>query len=436
MGNDINVDGLEKRLADLKGTLGFAHRAFVIELAGTPKSGKSTSVEAIRHFFSRNGLRVHVLAERAAMCPIPMKGHLFFNTWCACSMLAELLANVEADADIIIVDRGIFDSLVWLTMQLQRGEITEQEANVIDSFLLLDRWRTLIDLVAVMKVPSVEAMRRENSQRITVRTGSIMNEQTLNVLSESVSSAYDKYGSKFAQSFLHETSGQDVRESNIELAGKILDRLEPFLDPKILVVPQKVLDTLPLTNKGCFAPEASEAALRCISEHGKYVQRSKAESDDDLVQIIPSGILVYADKVFVFRRKETDSKYRLYGKTTILEATHTIDSGQGTKQLLEDALFARIARSLFMGRRFPMKLVGYCWDRDEANSRRHFAVVFEVQIDNERTADDLKRKEFRKWRGPNLAGDFYTWPELAKQSMELDLEPWSQAILRGKGLLD
>lgn len=98
-----------------------------------------------------------------------MKGHLFFNTWCACSMLAELLANVEADADIIIVDRGIFDALVWLNLQLQRGEITQEEAGTIDSFLLLERWRTLIDLVVVMNVPADEAMSRENGQRITKR---------------------------------------------------------------------------------------------------------------------------------------------------------------------------------------------------------------------------------------------------------------------------
>jgi hypothetical protein len=131
------VVGLEERAEGLRLRLGFAYRAFVIEFAGTPKAGKSTSVEAVRHFFQRNGFRVHVLSERAALCPIPMKGHLFFNTWCATSMLAELLANIEADADIVIVDRGLFDALVWLTMQEKRGEITEEEANTIEQFIIL-----------------------------------------------------------------------------------------------------------------------------------------------------------------------------------------------------------------------------------------------------------------------------------------------------------
>jgi putative protein kinase ArgK-like GTPase of G3E family len=79
------TDSLESKIALLERKtdlvrvhLEFASRAFVIEFAGTPKSGKSTAVEAIRHFFSRLHFRVHVLAERAALCPIPMKGHLFF----------------------------------------------------------------------------------------------------------------------------------------------------------------------------------------------------------------------------------------------------------------------------------------------------------------------------------------------------------------------
>src|SRR5215813_2744420 len=102
---ETEIRKLEERAERVRRLLVFASRAFVIEFAGTPKSGKTTSVEAIRHFFNRHGFRVHVLVERASVCPIPMKGHLFFNTWCACTMLSELIANVDTETDIIIVDR-------------------------------------------------------------------------------------------------------------------------------------------------------------------------------------------------------------------------------------------------------------------------------------------------------------------------------------------
>ena len=172
---DRQIAQLQRRATALHSKLEQASRAFVVELAGTPKSGKSTSVEAIRHFFKRHGFRVHVLTERADQCPIPMKGHLFFNTWCAASSLAALLANVDTPTDVIIVDRGLFDSLIWFQTQAKRGELSKSELLHIENFLLMDRWKDLFDLVVVLRASASIALEREHAQRITERQGSIMN---------------------------------------------------------------------------------------------------------------------------------------------------------------------------------------------------------------------------------------------------------------------
>jgi thymidylate kinase/predicted NUDIX family phosphoesterase len=423
---------LEQRAEALHSLLAFAPRAFVIEFAGTPKSGKSTSVEAIRHFFSRHGFRVHVLAERAAVCPIPMKGHLFFNTWCAASMLAELLANVEAEADIVIVDRGIFDALVWLTMQRQRGEVTHDEAQTIEAFLLLERWRALIDLVIVMNVSPEQALERENSQRITSKLGSIMNPDVLAVVSDSVKNAFEAYASKFKAAVDHNTSGTDIKEASSKLADKIIGLLSSFLNPNILVVAKRELVKLPLQDGGNFESKATGLAMACISEHGRFIPRAQAERDDEYVQIIPCGILVHNQQIFVFQRKERDPKYALYGRTTILQATHVPErTEQSTADLLTSSLRERISRSLFLSRVFSTDVVGYCWQPDDVSINRHFAMVYRVNIDNERTATDLRKKEFRSWRGHSVAGEFVTWEKLAEDKDELRLEAWSQTILRG-----
>jgi thymidylate kinase len=254
MADDLGeeVQRLEKRATALHDNLlPFASRAFVIEFAGTPKAGKSTSVEAIRHFFSRHDFRVHVLIERASVCPIPMKGHLFFNTWCAATMLAELVANVDTETDIIIVDRGLFDALVWLTLQRQRHEVTADEARVIESFLLLDRWRSLIDLAVVMNVPPDEAMQRENSQRISAKPGSIMNQEVLENIGAAVSRAVREYRPKFGNVIEYQTAGKNVRLSNTNLANEIVSCFEAFLDPEILVIPARELRKLPLDGVAC-----------------------------------------------------------------------------------------------------------------------------------------------------------------------------------------
>lgn len=430
---DSQVRALEEKIKRVHSHLLFAPRAFVVEFAGTPKSGKSTAVEAIRHFFSRNQFRVHVLSERAAACPIPMKGHLFFNTWCATSMLAELLENIETDTDIIIVDRGIFDALVWLRLQLQRGELTAKESRTIEHFLLLERWKSLIDLSVVMSVNANTAMKREVSQRITKKPGSIMNPDVLGNITRSVRAAVREYRSQFPELLNIDTSrSKSVRESNTSLANKMVDALEEFLNPRILVAPRKEIEKLPLARGGSFNELDLRRAVKCIRDHGRYMLRAEAESNDQVVQIVAAGILTCEEKVFVFQRKEADPKSKLYGHATIWQGTHvTKRPGAIGKSLLSATLMDRIVRSLFLSREFDTELKGYCWDSGDAHSSKHFGMLFSIEIDNPHTANDLRKKEFRRarGRGHDLVGQFTSWNKLRRNAKDLRLESWSKSVL-------
>jgi len=432
MADDLEklVTRLEGQAEIVKSLLEFASRAFVIEFAGTPKSGKTTGVEAIRHFLSRQGFRVYVLTERAAICPIPMKGHLFFNIWCASSMLAELMAHVETLTDVLIVDRGIFDALVWLTLQEKRGELNPTEARTIESFLLLQRWRDLTDLVVVMSVSAEDSLKRELDQRITQKPGSIMNPEVLGALVSAVDEATNRYQSNFRSLLRLDTTGKKPRESNVELASQVLSCLEAYLNPEILVVPRKDIESLYLHKGGAFDAEHLAKLLQTIDKSGHFIRRAKAESRTDCVQIIPCGVLTYSGKIFLFQRKETDPKYRLYGRATIWQGVHVQRrEADNIRPLLERTLLERISQSLFLSRLFPVFPLGYAWDRDDARSSRHLGLIYRIEIDNPHTANDLRKKEFRRLRGHGLLGQFVPAAELVSRQGELSLETWSQAIL-------
>src|SRR4029077_76131 len=208
-------------------------------------------------------------------------------------------------------------ALVWLTLQEKRGELTHAEARTIESFVLLERWRTLIDLAVVMTVTAEEALRRENSQRITQKGGSIMNPGVLAAITSSVDEAIDKYGGMFRGVIRHQTTSKGPQEAGAELADRILEHLEEFLNPLVLVLPKSEVEKLPNVDGGSFGSAAVERIVAAIKAHGTFVLRAEAEGNKDLVQIVSCGMLMYGERVFVFQRKETDRKYRLYGKTTI-----------------------------------------------------------------------------------------------------------------------
>ena len=100
-------------------------------------------------------------------------------------------------------------------------------------------------------------------------------------------------------------------------------------------------------------------------------------------------------------------------------------------RLLRSCLMDRITRSLFLSREFKADLKGLCWDGDDVQNSRHVGIMFQIEIDNPHTTNDLRKKEFRKMRGRghNLAGQFIDWNEIKKRRKDIALEPWSEAIL-------
>jgi predicted NUDIX family phosphoesterase len=283
-----------------------------------------------------------------------------------------------------------------------------------------------------MNVSPEEAIRRETSQRISSKPGSIMNANVLATLSSSVNETILRYGNKFPAILEHDTSTGNAKASNVQLASRIMDRLADFLDPLILVLPKAELERLPRTHGGCFTEEARNQLAKSIATFGKAMKRSEAEADAKHVQMIGCGVLVHDKRVFLFERKERDPKYRLYGRATIWQGTHVpCRNCSPDLGIIRIALVERITRSLFLSREFQVDPIGYCWDADDPKSNSHFGIMFRVDIDNEYMATDLQKKEFRKGRGHGLAGNFVDWKSLSSNDeVQERLESWSLAVLK------
>ena len=244
-GDGVQEEGellLERAKALLEVLRTQARRAFVLELTGTPKAGKSTSVTTLETFFREAGYQVHLLKERAADCPLPMKGHFFFNAWTAATMLAEVLETHEANVDLLILDRGFFDALVWLELQARREQVTDEEKRVFSEFILLDRWRKLVDATVIMKVDPAVALRREHQHQIIPRPGSMMNSTALAQFNGALETVARERESLFRLIEIDTTEPIGVRDTNVKLLRDVLPLIEQWADPTIAVVPRVALE--------------------------------------------------------------------------------------------------------------------------------------------------------------------------------------------------
>lgn len=412
-----------------------ARRPYFVELAGTPKAGKTTALHVLERFLKSCGYRVHLMRERAADCPIAMKGHFFFNTWTTTTMLASMIEALEREVDVVLLDRGVFDALVWLEMQSREHQVSEDERKVFREFVLLDRWRTLTDLTVVLTVDPAEAVRRENHDLLVDRKGSIMEPSFLeryNAVLRDVQAA-EQHNFNFV--------GVDTKErgspkaASLAIAAEIIEHMRGWADPEIAAIPRSVAEELFRESAVRPLPEAIERIQRDVV----FRRRSELERDDGFVQLVGAAVLRHDDELLLFRRDgERDKKTKLFGRHVLWKGCHVASSPAGTGDILANTatcIEARLKEDFHLARLesrpLPRVLV---WNRDDDNDARHLGVLFELEIPRPELARLLEEKVFKRERDrTKLSGNRFVAPAELLERVErsgIDLEPWSREILR------
>src|SRR5690242_14647241 len=158
----VRINDLEARADKLKTLIEGARapRPLIIEFSGLPKSGKTSLISVLQLFLKRNGIKAEVYTERASISPIRKKGHLEFNVWVSCASLEGMLEALFKDIDVFILDRGIFDALVWNEWLKMTGKITDEEAVEVEKFFSMTRWTDLVDLVFVFQCDPATSIKR------------------------------------------------------------------------------------------------------------------------------------------------------------------------------------------------------------------------------------------------------------------------------------
>jgi hypothetical protein len=113
---------------------------------------------------------------------------------------ATILGAMYADADIVLVDRGLFDALCWVEWYQRAGCLTRADHRDIGRFLRVRALRQLTDLVLVMTVEPEVALERERATRPQEQAmvpGTIMNVDTLLALNSSIAATVDQHRRDF-----------------------------------------------------------------------------------------------------------------------------------------------------------------------------------------------------------------------------------------------
>ena len=432
----VNLELAQKASALLPILRRQARRPYIVEFAGTPKAGKTTSLHVLHRFLRDCGYQVHVMRERAGDCPVAMKGHFFFNTWTTTTMLASMIESLESEADVLLLDRGVFDAIVWLESQKLDHQLSPEEYEVFRRFVLLDRWRTLTDLTFVLKVAPDTALERENKDLLIPRTGSIMGPGFLERYNRVLDKVQDSVRGDFSFFNIDTTTHGSPQATTHAIAVALLEHMSHWADPEIAVVPRAVAERV---FDGCGI-RALPKAMEEIEHAVVFQRRSALEQNENFVGLVSAAVLRHGDKMLLLRRAEKHDEKRLtFGRDVLWKGCHIARTPEGASNLLDMAAMALKARLKedFHVAQFESEPIArfLVWNRSDARDARHLGVFFDLEIPTDEAAQSLASKVFKRERNRTKLGgnEFISPADLqarVDRNDDIELESWSKEVLR------
>ena len=163
----------------------------MVEFAGSPKAGKTTNIDIVTHFFKRTDFKTWAPTEGASKrTPYYLRRDLVaFNAWALNYAISEILIayhNVE-EYDLVVLDRGPFDSLAWMRVLRDDGELTPDEYTRIQAFARHPKWAKLVERVYLFTCRPETSLKREHEAKLIRSDGTAMNKTMLGKLHEQYS---------------------------------------------------------------------------------------------------------------------------------------------------------------------------------------------------------------------------------------------------------
>ncbi len=199
---------------------------FIIEVLGTPNSGKTTAIKTLDTVLKRCNVKYKIIYEVASKCKIRDKYSLDFNLWTLSETTKLLLDASKRKYDIIICERGFLDAICWCNLYFKDNKMTKEEFDAIKNYILLDRYVGLIDLVYVLKCSIDSSLQREQLDGLLDVRGSIVNEEVLEKYNNSLEETYQTYGSKFKKNIVLDTSDITQKDLNKTFVRSIFDIIQ------------------------------------------------------------------------------------------------------------------------------------------------------------------------------------------------------------------
>lgn len=213
---------------------------YVIEFTGTPRTGKTSLISNLKDFFKKKGFSIEILEEfttsekyKKEIYPtLKDKYKNVVNSELPKYVLKQLEDSISKNPDIIIIDRSLFDRLIWVDRLFLKDGMSKEEYKLYkETYIPLIKEK--IDIVISTYTDSLTSLKRDYNTNLSLEKRSFLNETNVNEYNNSLLNM-KKLANKEKINFkLFDTTSKNQREISFEVIDFILKDMRKKLLDKV-----------------------------------------------------------------------------------------------------------------------------------------------------------------------------------------------------------
>lgn len=205
---------------------------YVIEFTGTPRTGKTTLINNLYDFFKKGDFKVEVLEEfttskkyKTEIYPLLKdKYKSVINTEIPKYVLRQLEEAINNNPDIIIVDRSLFDRLIWVDRLYLKGGMSKEEYEEYKQ-IYIPLIKEKIDIIISTYTDALTSIKRDYMTNLSLEKRNFLNEQNVNEYNTSLLNMRELSISNGMNFYLFDTTNKSQREISFEVIDAILSSM-------------------------------------------------------------------------------------------------------------------------------------------------------------------------------------------------------------------
>ena len=205
------------------------NKSYVIEFTGTPRTGKTTLMNNLYDFFKKGGFTTSTLEEfttsqryKKEIYPrLKNEYKSVINTEIPKYVLENLNMAIDKNNDIILIDRSLFDRMIWMDRLYNKNGVTEREYNdYIDKYTKIINDK--IDIVIGLYTDSLTSLRRDYTANASLEKRTFLSEDNINEYNNSLMNMKELSNKENINFYLFDTTNKSERDISFEILDTIL----------------------------------------------------------------------------------------------------------------------------------------------------------------------------------------------------------------------